>query len=236
MTPLHTLEQTLSQLPPILRTFTDEHAATPPAPDRWTKKQVIGHLIDSASNNHQRFVRAALAGAIDFPGYDQNQWVNLQQYQQISWDQLITWWTSLNEHLLHIFRQLTPAQWSALCSGGDRGTCTLEQLLERYVAHMDQHLAKMLGNSLAWPAGKTDTWNGFTRHTFTVDGCVAWVVEPTCALPGRPWSWCMEFPDSFTDRCAALQLLHSGFHHAHIIVGNTFGCPAALKHFDAFYR
>lgn len=87
----------------------------------------------------------------------------------------------------------------------------------------------------AWPEGKTDQWHGFTRHTFTVDGCEAWVVEPHEALPGRPWSWCMEFPDAFTERCAAPALLAKGFHHVHIRVGNTFGCPEALRHFDAFY-
>jgi hypothetical protein len=91
-------------------------------------------------------------------------------------------------------------------------------------------------SALSWPDEKIDTWHGFKRHLFTVDGCPAWVVEPKTALPGKPWSWCMEFPDAFTDRCAAPALLEKGFHHAHITVGNTFGSPAALKHFDAFYE
>ena len=89
--------------------------------------------------------------------------------------------------------------------------------------------------ALAWPDEKIDTWQGFTRHTFTVDGCKAWVVEPKTALPGKPWSWCLEFPDAFTERCAAPQLLAAGFHHAHIVVGNTFGSPSAQKHFVAFH-
>ena len=67
-------------------------------------------------------------------------------------------------------------------------------------------------------------------------GCEAWLVEPKKALPGKPVSWCMEFPDAFVDRCAAPQLLEAGFHHAHIVVGNTFGCPAAVAHFDEFYK
>lgn len=88
---------------------------------------------------------------------------------------------------------------------------------------------------LSWPNEKIDTWQGHTRHTFTLDGCKAWVVEPKTALPGKPWSWCLEFPDAFTARCAAPQLLAAGFHHAHIVVGNTFGCPEAQKHFQAFH-
>jgi len=89
--------------------------------------------------------------------------------------------------------------------------------------------------SVSWPGEKLDTWNGFTRHTFKVDGCDAWVVEPKTPLPGKPWSWCMEFPDAFVERCAAPQLLARGFYHANISVGNTFGCPDAVKHFNAFY-
>lgn len=87
-----------------------------------------------------------------------------------------------------------------------------------------------------WPGETLDSWHGFTRHQFQLDGCAAWVVEPKQALPGNPWSWCMEFPDAFTERCAATGLLTNGFHHVHIVVGNTFGSPVALRHFDAFYQ
>lgn len=88
---------------------------------------------------------------------------------------------------------------------------------------------------LSFPGETIDEWQGFRRHTFQVDGCKAWVVEPKAALPGRPWSWCMEFPDAFVDRCAAPQLLAAGFHHVHIVVGNTFGSPEAVRHFNAFH-
>ncbi len=86
------------------------------------------------------------------------------------------------------------------------------------------------------PTETIDLWHGFKRHNFVVDGCPAWVVEPETPLPGNPWSWCLQFPDDFTERCAAPALLAKGFHHAHIQVGNTFGCPAAVKHFNAFYE
>lgn len=86
-----------------------------------------------------------------------------------------------------------------------------------------------------WPQETIDTWHGFKRHCFPVDGCKAWVVEPHRALPGNPWTWCMEFPDAFTDRTGVPQLLEKGCFHLHIAVGNTFGCPAALSHFDALY-
>ncbi len=88
---------------------------------------------------------------------------------------------------------------------------------------------------LAFPGEKIDDWHGFKRHSFTFDKSPAWVVEPREALPGNPWSWCMAFPDAFTERCAAPGLLAAGFHHAHIDVGNTYGAPGAQKVFGAFH-
>ena len=88
---------------------------------------------------------------------------------------------------------------------------------------------------LSWPDDTIDTWKGHVRHTITIDGCKAWVVEPKKPLPGNPWTWVMEFPNAFTDRTGVPQLLEKGFFHVHIQVGNTFGCPAAVKHFDALY-
>lgn len=96
-------------------------------------------------------------------------------------------------------------------------------------------LASHLHAGISFEGETLDEWHGFKRHTFQVDGCKAWVVEPKKALPGNPWSWCMEFPDAFTQRCAAPQLLAAGFHHVHIVVGNTFGGPEAVKHFNAFH-
>ncbi len=90
--------------------------------------------------------------------------------------------------------------------------------------------------ALSFPGETIGQWQGFKQHSFQVDGCSAWVVEPKVALPGNPWSWCMEFPNAFTERCAAPQLVAAGFHHVHIAVGNTFGSPDALRHFNAFYE
>jgi len=89
---------------------------------------------------------------------------------------------------------------------------------------------------LSLPGETIDTWHGYKRHLFWVDGCRAWVVEPKNALPGKPWSWCLQFPDAFTDRTPVPALLEAGYHHAHVVVGNTFGSPEAIGHFNAFYR
>ncbi len=96
-------------------------------------------------------------------------------------------------------------------------------------------LALVLATTPTFAAETRDTWRGYSRIRFEVDGCQAWIVEPKQPLPGKPWTWCMEFPDAFTDRTGVPELLEKGFHHVHIVVGNTHGSPGALKHFDAFY-
>jgi hypothetical protein len=82
--------------------------------------------------------------------------------------------------------------------------------------------------------GEKSEYNGFVRHDFVVDGCKTIVVEPKQALPGKPWVWRAEFFDAFPGTDIAL--LGKGFHLVYITVGNTFGCPDALKHWDVLYR
>jgi hypothetical protein len=89
---------------------------------------------------------------------------------------------------------------------------------------------------LGFPGAQTDRWQGHVRHRFTFRDRQAWVVVPEKPLPGNPWSWCLMFPDAFTQRCAAPQLLDAGFHHAFIDVGNTFGSPAAIEVLAAFHE
>src|SRR3954465_12568178 len=89
-------------LPGILARFSEAESEQRPSPERWTKKEVLGHLIDSASNNHQRFVRGQVASGQDFPGYEQEQWVRIQNYQAAGWNDLIDLWRAYNTHLLHV--------------------------------------------------------------------------------------------------------------------------------------
>src|SRR6476660_9710877 len=94
-------------LPGILTGFSEAESERRPAPERWSKKEVVGHLIDSASNNHQRFVRGQLAGGQDFPRYEQEGWVRVQGYQSARWADLIDLWRAYNTHLLHVARGMT---------------------------------------------------------------------------------------------------------------------------------
>jgi pimeloyl-ACP methyl ester carboxylesterase len=88
---------------------------------------------------------------------------------------------------------------------------------------------------LSFPDQTLDEWHGFTRHKFRFEEREAWVVEPHQPRADRLFSWCLIFPDAFTDRCAAPQLLAEGFYHVYCDVGNTFGAPEAIERLKRFH-
>jgi hypothetical protein len=89
-----------------LLSLSDTQSETPRAPGKWSPKEIIGHLIDSASNNHQRFIRAQFKDDLIFDGYQQDDWVRVQKYQHEDWKQLVTLWKTFNLHLLHVVSQI----------------------------------------------------------------------------------------------------------------------------------
>ncbi len=137
-------------LPGILARFSEGESEQRPSPDRWSKKEVLGHLIDSASNNHQRFVRGQVASGQTFPDYDQEQWVRLQGYQSARWSDLIDLWHSYNTHILHVVEGMSEEGQRATCRVGDGAETTLAGVFTDYVDHLEHHLRKMLGR---WDSG-----------------------------------------------------------------------------------
>ena len=89
---------------------------------------------------------------------------------------------------------------------------------------------------LAFDAETIDTWHGFKRHRFSFDGQEAWVVEPETPRADGRFSWCMMFPDAFTERCAAPMLVSRGYYHVFLSVGNSFGAPKAIDKLGAFHK
>jgi hypothetical protein len=132
-------------LPGVLAGLSEAESEQRPSPERWTKKEVLGHLIDSAANNHQRFVRGQLAAGQDFPGYAQEEWVRVQGYQAAGWADLIDLWRAYNTHLLHVAGRMTEEGRRATCRVGGGAEVTLAALFVDYVDHLEHHLRKMLG-------------------------------------------------------------------------------------------
>ena len=140
---------------PRLRAVSDDASSRHPAPGKWSPREIIGHLIDSASNTHQRFVRASFQDDLVFTGYDQERWVALQQYQDARWEDLLTLWAAFNHHLSRVWAA-TPAavrQRQHLRHNLDRlayrpvaagSPATLEYFMEDYVLHLEHHLRQIL--------------------------------------------------------------------------------------------
>jgi hypothetical protein len=128
---------------PTLQTLSDADAAKPRAPGKWSPKQVIGHLIDSASNNHQRFVRAQQGSELISPSYAQDLWVECQGYASRPWRDLTTLWHAYNLHLAHVIERIPADKARVRCTVGANQPVTLAFVAEDYVAHMLHHLAQV---------------------------------------------------------------------------------------------
>ena len=98
------LRAAVDRATPALRRMGDEESRRPLRPGKWCAREVIGHLIDSASNNHQRFVRAQFKDDLLFDGYEQDAWVSLQRYSEAPWSELIDLWRYFNLHIVAYYQ------------------------------------------------------------------------------------------------------------------------------------
>jgi hypothetical protein len=128
---------------PRLRQVSEPESEKPVLSGGWSRKQVIGHLIDSASNNHQRFVRAAQQSSLDFPGYQQDENIRLQAPQQADWLLLISLWAAYNRYLAHIIARLPESKLETPCRIGSGAPVTLEFIATDYLRHLVHHLSQI---------------------------------------------------------------------------------------------
>ena len=140
------LQQTTDRELPCLRALDESIAEIQPAGTAsWSPKEELGHLIDSAANNHQRFVRAVLDGSYRGPGYAQNDWVRIHGYRQMPWENLVSTWYSYNSLLARLIANIPENKLDANCFIGSAGLPdTLEFVIEDYVLHMRHHIDHLL--------------------------------------------------------------------------------------------
>lgn len=137
------LRRSIDAALPKLRAISSSRAVKAPSPDKWSPQQLIGHLIDSAANNHQRFVRAQQEGALMLPPYAQEHWVTSQRYHDRPWEDLIAFWYAYNQHLAHVILHIPEAFRQVPCTIGANPPVTLGFLAHDYVVHMQHHLAQI---------------------------------------------------------------------------------------------
>jgi hypothetical protein len=150
------LRNIIEEATPRLLALSDEQSAVRRAPSTWSPREIMGHLIDSAANNHQRFIRGQFQSNLVFPGYAQEDWVRVQRYQDTPWKEIIELWRSYNlhlarvmaaapedvrrrQHLEHNFHQIG---WEIV---PEQEPATLDYLMKDYVGHLKSHLRQILG-------------------------------------------------------------------------------------------
>lgn len=138
------LIQTLQEVLPALQAISEEDASIKPRPDKWSKKEILGHLIDSGTNNHHKFVRTMAQPHLDFIGYAQDFWVAKQQYNSRNWQEIITFWYAYNLHIAHIIECVNPDYLRNTISIEGSGPYTLAFIMEDYVEHLKHHLRAIL--------------------------------------------------------------------------------------------
>ncbi len=153
---LEDFRQTVASAAARLLEIPEEQSEQPRAEGKWSAKQVIGHLIDSAANNHQRFVRAQFTDELVFAGYAQEDWIRVQHYQEEGWRDLVQLWKFYNQHIAHLMSYVPDESRSMLRSKHNLHEIasdlikvdepvTLDFFMRDYVDHMKKHLGQILG-------------------------------------------------------------------------------------------
>jgi hypothetical protein len=139
-----------------LGAIADADSARPRSPGKWSPREVIGHLVDSASHNHQRFVRARWQDDLVFAGYEQDAWVAAQHYRDAPWRELVALWAGYNRHIARVMaavpeevrtraherHNLDEIAWRTVPR---EQPTTLDYLMADYVDHLEHHLRQVLG-------------------------------------------------------------------------------------------
>ncbi len=137
------LHYLFEKIPAQLLEINEDDFSFKPSSEKWSKKEILGHLIDSATNNHQRFIRVQFE---DTPAifYDQNNWNTYGFYQQMPKKQLIDFWVIYNTHLMALIMHIPNEHLYRTCKMKDGSVVTLEYLIQDYVVHLEHHLKQII--------------------------------------------------------------------------------------------
>ena len=132
---------------PRLLSIMEARASEKPYAEKWSIKEILGHLIDSAANNHQRIVRMQETPNIGTFEYSQQHWVNSQHYQTEAWQDLVEFWFRYNAHIAHAIAHVDPGSLGHLCDMGYSLPATLKFVIEDYVRHVEHHLGQIFDDA-----------------------------------------------------------------------------------------
>lgn len=130
-------------IPALLQKIPESDFCDQANPSKWSKKQILGHLIDSAANNHQRFIRAQYENTPTI-AYHADSWNTLNLYTDLPTSHIIDFWSIYNRHLLALMKNISPHQLTKTCITGETEALTLGWLMEDYVHHLEHHLKQLI--------------------------------------------------------------------------------------------
>ena len=138
------LRSIVESVTPRLEQMAGPEVTERPAPGKWSKTEILGHLTDSAANNHHRFVRAQLLDQLDFPSYDQDRWVEIQDYAGADWREQLSLWRAYNLHLARVIERIPEATLNRRCRIRTEGVMMLGEIVDGYLIHLRHHLGQLL--------------------------------------------------------------------------------------------
>jgi hypothetical protein len=141
--PIQRLQYLCTTIPPLLSKIKEDNFSSKPSSDKWSKKEILGHLIDSATNNHQRFVRVQFEH-VPTISYDQIKWNSHTHYNQIDSKHLISFWAAYNLHLVELIKLIPKDNLTRECNIGRDTPVTLQWLIDDYVRHLEHHLKQIV--------------------------------------------------------------------------------------------
>jgi hypothetical protein len=128
-------------IPEVFNQMTEEEITTRPLPNKWSKKEILGHLCDSAINNITRFIKIQYEEQpYVIQSYNQVQWVLVQNYQDRPLDEILTLFCTLNKQITDIILNIPNERLSNLCNIGSNQHKSLEWLIKDYFEHMEHHI------------------------------------------------------------------------------------------------
>lgn len=139
------LELLLAELSSIVSSMDEVRFMSKPSPEKWSKLEILGHLCDSAANNHLRFTQILTTDEpVRIEGYAQGEWVKRHGYQHhYRREELLLLWNQLNVWILNVLRSAAESEWAKPCVLGDGTSLTLDELFEDYVRHAEHHLGQI---------------------------------------------------------------------------------------------
>ncbi|WP_044171814.1 DinB family protein [Flectobacillus major] len=130
--------------------LSEEQRRAKASPEKWSIKEVLGHLVDSAQTNIRRLIVGQYQAEAHIV-YQQNHWVQAADYQHYDSQNLMLLWVLLNKHFAQVLNKLPTEKYGVLTNWGknaipknkEKDLVSLELVAYDYIQHLDHHLRQM---------------------------------------------------------------------------------------------